>query len=113
MGAASMKARIKVESFDTSMWGGMQPQDQQESVYEVAPGDSIDTASLGHSYQFEITAIRPDSVDLFVRPNLWLQAPEQNRVVGALTLKVGEQANLQTQSFDAWGNWVVLLAGVL
>ena len=108
-----MKARIKVKSYDTSIWGGMEPKDYQENVHLVAEGDSISTLALGRPYQFEVVAIRPDAVDLIVCPNLWFQAPGGGWAVGRMTLEVGEQACLQTQSFDAWGNWVVALVGLV
>ena len=108
-----MKARIKVESCDTSMWEGMTPKNRRENVYLVAEGEGISTVGLGRPYQFEVVAIRPGAVDLFVRPNLWFQASEQGRVIGTLTLAVGETAGLQTQSFDAWGHWVVTLQDIV
>lgn len=107
-----MKAQIKVASYDTSMWDGFARKECREAVYVVAAGERIDTVGLGAPYRFEITGVRADAVDLLIQPNLWLQAEEGGRVAGALTLTVGERACLQTQSFDAWGHWVVTVEGI-
>ena len=107
-----MQARIKVESYDTSIWGGFERREYRVKTYLVGQGEGIDTAGLGASYRFEIAAIRPGAVELDIRPNLVLHAPEPQRTVGVLALQVGETAVLQTPSFDAWGNWTVSLLAI-
>jgi hypothetical protein len=107
-----MKARIKIESFDSSIWKVMQPTNHRESVHLVEEGDCISTTGMEFDYLFEVAGIRANAVELTIRPDVMLHAQESSRQVGTLTLEVGEAATLQTLTLDAWGNWVVSLEGI-
>lgn len=108
-----MHAQIKIVSFETSIWRGVQESEHQVSVHLVEQGARISSAGLGVSQSFEITAVRPTAVDLIASPPLVLQSSERGPFVGPLTLEVGETARLQTPSFDAWGHWLLTLETVI
>ena len=108
-----MKARIKVVSFDTSMWGGMNPTNRRETAYLVETGDSIHTLGLDVPHEFKIVDVRPKSVDILVHPEVRFSSSDKYSTVGLLTLEVSETIDLQMISFDAWGNWVVTLEGIV
>ena len=108
-----MKAQIQIQSYDTSLWGGFERTECKEAVSVVKEGECIDTVGLGQPYRFQIVRIHPQAVEMLVHPELVLHSAGPERRVGALTLAVGETVTLQTLSFDAWGNWVVTLKGIV
>jgi hypothetical protein len=48
-----------------------------------------------------------------VHPAVGCASADEPPTVGSLTLDLGEAIELQTLGFDAWGNWVVTLEGIL
>ena len=108
-----MKAHILVRAVEYSIWEGFDDETRQETTYAVGVGEFIETVGLGLTYRFEVVDVRPGAVDLYIRPGVVLHPEGQERGVGALTIEVGKTVTLQTLSFDAWGNWLVTLEGVV
>jgi hypothetical protein len=108
-----MRARIKVDSFDTSMWGGMVPMGRHKMVYLLEKGQSIHAVWSSVTYAFKLTDIGPRSVDLLIRPDVNCTWSDEHSMAGTLTLPLGQEIALQTLSFDAWGNWIVTLEAVI
>ena len=108
-----MKARIKVQSYDTSMWKGMQVDERHETVHLVEKGETIHTVGLERPYEFKVADVRPGAVDLLVSPSVLYESSNENSTVGLVTLDVDETIKLKTMSLDAWGFWGVTLEGIV
>ena len=104
-----MKAQLRVESYDTSMWSGFERMEQRVETYRVGEGERIETTGLGRPYSLRVVAVRPGAVELDVSPMLLHDTSGGERQAGALEIEVGETVTLMTPSFDAWGHWIITL----